>query len=91
MSTRELVRGDPGGGQSPSSSLQRDPMPVAPFFPIIAVAGSIRKQRAPKGMNVRRFPSSIFGGGGVRTSRLTMQRSAFFVLKITRKQILFNL
>lgn len=65
MSAREPARGDPAGGQSPSSSLQRDPMPVAPFFPIITVGGSIRKQRAPKGVNVRWFPPSAFGGGRV--------------------------
>lgn len=65
MSRRESARGDPGGGQSPSSGLQPDPVPVAPFFPIFTVAGSIRKQKAPKRVDMRHFPPSTFGGGGV--------------------------
>lgn len=81
MSHREPARGDPGGSQSPSSGLQPDPMPVAPFFPIITVAGSVRKHRAPKCVDMRHFPPSTSGGGGVWTSALTMQKSGGLCIK----------
>lgn len=44
MSARE-----PGGGQS-GSSIPQDPLLVAPFSPIITVAGRAGKKRAPKGV-----------------------------------------
>lgn len=52
--------GEPGRGteQPPAG-----PATAAPLFPIVTLAGSFKK--APKGMSIRRFPLSTFGGGGV--------------------------
>lgn len=52
--------GEPGRGteQPPAG-----PATAAPLFPIVTLAGSFKK--APKGMSIRRFPPSTFGGGGV--------------------------
>lgn len=50
-----MSAGEPGRGTS--TSLQQDPGPAAPFFPIITVAGSIRKTHS-----IRHFPPSTFGG-----------------------------
>lgn len=81
------LQGASEGGQTPTAASL---LPQAPFSPIIALAGGAGKKRAPEGVRVRCSALSTTGFWGLNW-HVSNAEECCFVLKIARKQILFNL